>query len=232
MLVLIRIITASRIGIRHRRLASPSERVWSASVKFIYKPFGFILGILAGLLGRRLFNFAWTKIDDQDPPKGTTEYAPWVKVIGAAALQGVIFKVTRVVVDRYGAIGWTLSHWFVAGREAPGPGAIDCGSDDEAALAVIRERVLEAAEVPLQEQLQRVGVPRSQARRRRVVAEQLQQDPDLRALVLLARDHRDRVAVEDLQQLLVGRGPAAVWRRAALRTAGSRRRRPRRPSRR
>jgi hypothetical protein len=75
-------------------------------VALIYKPIGFALGIIAGLLGRRLFNLAWTKIDDEDPPKGTTEIAPWAKVVGAAALQGVIFKVTRVVVDRYGAIGW------------------------------------------------------------------------------------------------------------------------------
>ena len=72
-------------------------------MKFIYKPIGIFLGILGGLLGKRLFNFAWTKIDDEDPPKATTEYSPWVKIIGAAALQGVIFKVTRVVVDRYGA---------------------------------------------------------------------------------------------------------------------------------
>ena len=72
----------------------------------IYKPIGIILGIVAGLVGKRLFNFAWTKIDDEDPPKGTTEIAPWGKILGAAALQGVIFQTTRVVVDRYAATGW------------------------------------------------------------------------------------------------------------------------------
>ena len=44
-----------------------------------------------------------------------------MKIIGAAALQGVIFKVTRVVVDRYGAVGWSYLTGVVAGREAPGP---------------------------------------------------------------------------------------------------------------
>ena len=87
----------------------------------IYKPFGIVLGILAGLLGKRLFNFAWTKIDDEDPPKGTTEQAPWVKIVGAAALQGVIFKVTRVVVDRYGAIGWNYLTGFWPGEKRPDP---------------------------------------------------------------------------------------------------------------
>ena len=41
--------------------------------------------IVAGLLGKRLFDFAWTKIDDQDPPKGSTEQTTWSKVIAAAA---------------------------------------------------------------------------------------------------------------------------------------------------
>ena len=82
----------------------------------IYKPIGMLLGILAGLVGRRLFDSVWTKIDDAEPPKGITEHAPWAKIIGAAALQGVIFKVTRVVVDRYGAKGW----YYLTGSW-PGP---------------------------------------------------------------------------------------------------------------
>ncbi len=59
----------------------------------IYKPIGLIIGILSGLLSKRIFDFVWTKIDDEEPPKGTTQYAPWVKILGAAALQGMIFKV-------------------------------------------------------------------------------------------------------------------------------------------
>lgn len=72
----------------------------------IYKPFGIILGILAGLLGKRLFDFAWTKLDDEEPPEPTTKEATWARVLAAAAVQGVIFRVTRVVVNRYGAKGW------------------------------------------------------------------------------------------------------------------------------
>ena len=154
-MLVIHIITACAVGIRHRRLARPSERVSSApDGSSSTSRSASSSGIVAGLVGKRLFNFAWTKIDDEDPPKGTTEYAPWVKILGAAALQGVIFKVTRVVVDRYGAIGLDLSHWFVAGREASGPGRRRM---IEAALAVVGERVLEAREVPLQQELQRAG---------------------------------------------------------------------------
>jgi hypothetical protein len=61
---------------------------------------------VAGLIGRKAFDAAWSKLDNEEPPKGTTEEAPWVKIVGAAALQGVIFQTTRVVVDRYAATGW------------------------------------------------------------------------------------------------------------------------------
>jgi len=87
----------------------------------IYKPFGFVLGILAGLLGRRVFDATWEKIDQEEPPKGTTEQASWVKILGAAALQGMIYKTVRVVVDRYGAIGWHYLTGVWPGEKRPDP---------------------------------------------------------------------------------------------------------------
>jgi hypothetical protein len=85
----------------------------------IYKPFGLVLGILGGLLGKRIFNFAWEKLDDEDPPKGTTEQVTWGKLLAAAALQGVIFRTVRVVVDRYGAIGWSYLTGAWPGEKHP-----------------------------------------------------------------------------------------------------------------
>ena len=87
----------------------------------IYKPIGLILGILSGLVSKRIFNFVWTKIDDEDPPKGTTEYAPWSKILAAAAVQGRIFTMVRVVVDRYGAVGWSYLTGAWPGEKRPDP---------------------------------------------------------------------------------------------------------------
>jgi hypothetical protein len=87
----------------------------------IYKPFGIVLGILAGLLGKRLFDFAWGKLDDEDPPKATTQETTWPRVLAAAAVEGIIFKVVRVVVDRHGAMTWhrLTGHW--PGEKHPEP---------------------------------------------------------------------------------------------------------------
>ena len=90
-------------------------------MKVIYKPIGLILGLLSGLVSKRLFDFVWTKLDDEEPPKGTTKNAPWIKILGAAALQGMIFKSTRVVVDRYGAVGWSYLTGSWPGDKRPKP---------------------------------------------------------------------------------------------------------------
>jgi hypothetical protein len=75
-------------------------------MKLLYKPFGIVMGILAALLGKRIFDFAWSKIDEEEPPEATTEQSPLPKVLIAAALQGAIFKLTRAAVDRAGARGF------------------------------------------------------------------------------------------------------------------------------
>ena len=88
-------------------------------MKLIYKPFGIIVGIIAGLLARKLFTIVWAKIDDEEPPEATTELASWTRVVTAAAVQGVTFSVTRAVVDRAGARGWEHIFGVWPGEKAP-----------------------------------------------------------------------------------------------------------------
>ncbi len=90
-------------------------------MKLIYKPIGIVLGILAGLLGKRVFNFAWSRIDDEDPPTATTELAPWPRLLTAAALQGMISQITRVVVNRQLAKGWAYLTGVWPGERRPDP---------------------------------------------------------------------------------------------------------------
>jgi uncharacterized protein DUF4235 len=85
-------------------------------MKFVYKPFGLVLGILAGLVSQKLFNAVWGIFDEEEPPKPTTEEANWPKVIAAAAVQGVTFRVTRATVDRLGAQGFRYFTGFWPGE--------------------------------------------------------------------------------------------------------------------
>ena len=90
-------------------------------MKLLYKPIGLVLGIVSGVVGKKLFDFVWAKIDDEEPPEATTQQAPWAKILAAAALQGMIFRSTRVVVDRYGAVGWNYLTGSWPGEKRPDP---------------------------------------------------------------------------------------------------------------
>ena len=84
--------------------------------RVLYKPFAIVIGLIGGLVGRKVFDFVWTKLDDREPPGALTEETTWQRLIAAAAVQGLIFRVTRYVVERQGAIAF---HYFTG--TWPGP---------------------------------------------------------------------------------------------------------------
>jgi hypothetical protein len=55
--------------------------------------------MIAGFVGKKLFEQVWGLIDEEEPPKGEHRRATWPKLIAAAALEGAIFRATRVVAD-------------------------------------------------------------------------------------------------------------------------------------
>jgi hypothetical protein len=90
-------------------------------VRLLYKPFGILAGLVAGLLSKKIFERLWGVIDDREPPEATTERASWKKVLAAAALEGVTFKVTRAAVDRAGARGFASLTGAWPGEKEPDP---------------------------------------------------------------------------------------------------------------
>jgi hypothetical protein len=91
------------------------------TVKLLYKPVGIVLGLIAGFISRKLFHRLWALIDREDPPKPTTRETTWPKVLAAAAVEGVTFKVTRAAVDRAGAKGFSSLTGSWPGEKRPDP---------------------------------------------------------------------------------------------------------------
>jgi Protein of unknown function (DUF4235) len=87
--------------------------------KLIYKPFGIVFGILAGVVAKRLFGAIWGVFDEEEPPKPTTLRTSWPKMLAAAAVQGMTFRVTRAVVDRAGAKGFNYLTGLWPGDREP-----------------------------------------------------------------------------------------------------------------
>jgi uncharacterized protein DUF4235 len=68
--------------------------------KILFAPFSIIGGLIAGLLGRRVFARIWGLIDDEEPPEPGHRDVSWGKVLAAAALQAAVFAAARAAVDR------------------------------------------------------------------------------------------------------------------------------------
>ncbi|HSC03477.1 MAG TPA: DUF4235 domain-containing protein [Solirubrobacteraceae bacterium] len=72
-------------------------------MKILYKPFGIIAGLIGARIATAIFKAVWARIDEEEPPKPTTEDASFPKVVAAAALEAATMASIGAVVDRAGA---------------------------------------------------------------------------------------------------------------------------------
>ncbi len=72
-------------------------------MRFLYKPFAIIAGVIAAKLGDSLFRAVWSKIDKAEPPEATAADAPLGKAVGAAALEAAALAGTKAAVSRASA---------------------------------------------------------------------------------------------------------------------------------
>jgi hypothetical protein len=87
----------------------------------IYKPFAVLFGVIGGIVGRKVFEAVWTKLDDEEPPGALTEETTWGKLLAAAALEGMIFRVVRYIIEREGAMGFRYLTGIWPGEKRPDP---------------------------------------------------------------------------------------------------------------
>ncbi|CAD5922854.1 MULTISPECIES: DUF4235 domain-containing protein [Streptomyces] len=72
--------------------------------KIAYKPVGFALGALSGMIAGAAFKQTWKLIEGEgDAPDALDEDRPWGQILLAAAVQGAIFAVVKAAVERSGA---------------------------------------------------------------------------------------------------------------------------------
>ncbi|WP_411103057.1 DUF4235 domain-containing protein [Streptomyces sp. cmx-4-9] len=73
--------------------------------KIAYKPVGLALGMVSGMIAGAAFKQTWKVIEGEgDAPDATDEDRSWQQILLAAALQGAIFAVVKVAVERSGAV--------------------------------------------------------------------------------------------------------------------------------
>ncbi|HTF49299.1 MAG TPA: DUF4235 domain-containing protein [Pseudonocardia sp.] len=76
-------------------------------MKVLYKPLGFVLSVLGGILASAVFDKVWAKLSgEREMPPPTSARHSTRQVVTAAALQGAIFGAVKAMVDRAGAKGY------------------------------------------------------------------------------------------------------------------------------
>jgi uncharacterized protein DUF4235 len=76
-------------------------------MRFVYKPFGVLFGVIGGLVANALLRRIWRAVaHEPEAPEATDADHGWREVIAAAALEGAVFGVVKAIVDRAGATGF------------------------------------------------------------------------------------------------------------------------------
>lgn len=75
-------------------------------MRLLYRPFGLILGVLAGRVAAKTFTALWQRIDGDSPPAAASRAAGAPRVVAAAALEGLVLSGTRAAFDRGGKSGF------------------------------------------------------------------------------------------------------------------------------
>jgi len=62
-------------------------------------PISILSGLLAGFVGKKLFDGIWGAFDEEEPPESKHLEISWLKLLLAGAVQGAIFRAVREVAD-------------------------------------------------------------------------------------------------------------------------------------
>ncbi len=82
------------------------EKKASTSAKILYRPFGIVGSILAGVVSAQVFKQVWKRAsagEGADAPSALQSEYDIKQILVAAAVQGAVFAAVKALVDRAGA---------------------------------------------------------------------------------------------------------------------------------
>jgi hypothetical protein len=89
--------------------------------RVLFIPMSVLGGVLAGFVGKKIFEQIWGLVDDQEPPDPKHRETSWVKLIAALALEGAIFRAIRGLFDHGARRGFARLTGTWPGQERPEP---------------------------------------------------------------------------------------------------------------
>jgi uncharacterized protein DUF4235 len=90
-------------------------------MKFVFLPISILGGIVAGLIGKKVFEGLWGLVDDEEPPDAEHRDISYIKLALALILEGAIFRLIRGFCDHGARHGFERLTGAWPGEEAPEP---------------------------------------------------------------------------------------------------------------
>jgi hypothetical protein len=88
-------------------------------MKFVFTPFSIVLGLLAGIVGTKIFEKIWSLVDDEEPPSPEHREFSWPKLIAALAVEGAIFRLVKGLADHGARTTFAKATGSWPGEEKP-----------------------------------------------------------------------------------------------------------------
>lgn len=89
--------------------------------KLLFIPVSIGGGLLAGLVGKKIFNALWGLVDDEEPPDSKHRDISWPRLLIAGAIQGAIFRAVKEGVDHASRRGFYRTTGTWPGEKRPDP---------------------------------------------------------------------------------------------------------------
>ena len=90
-------------------------------MKFVFTPFSIVLGLIAGLIGKKIFEQIWGLIDKDEPPHAEHREFEWPKLVAALVIEGAIFRLIKGLTDHGARRTFARATGTWPGEEAPEP---------------------------------------------------------------------------------------------------------------
>jgi hypothetical protein len=88
-------------------------------MKLVFTPISIVAGLLAGMVGQKVFERLWGLIDDEEPPSPEHREFSWPKMIAALAFEGAIFRLVKGLTDHGARSAFANLTGSWPGEEAP-----------------------------------------------------------------------------------------------------------------
>jgi Protein of unknown function (DUF4235) len=88
-------------------------------VKAIFVPVSIVVGLLAGQVSKKLFDYVWGLVKDEEAPRPKHRELPYLELIVALLIEGAIARLVRGLVDHGLRQGWASVTGSWPGEERP-----------------------------------------------------------------------------------------------------------------